>query len=248
MPDVPREQKPGYGETVTVEEMLRRNGVEIKPKAANAPPSPSQPSAVGAAPKEAPPKNGAFMKDGKWFYRYEQDGEVMILPKPIEQMTEQDFYDMPMALVDNTIGRLPTNLTVKFKDPQWAGYWFNKKANGAARVGTGKALGFVSAKIEDLEWYPAHLNDKDGALEQGDDLILMKIPKWRLYNYYKQAQDRARRQGGVQGYKQHANSTLPPSARAQDPFYLTPQATQEYSGVGEVAPIGEGGRLITQNR
>src|SRR5271154_4062049 len=46
----------------------------------------------------------AFMgQDGRTYYKYFLDGdkgEVVVTPKPLEEMTEQDFYDMPISLFD----------------------------------------------------------------------------------------------------------------------------------------------------
>ena len=77
------------------------------------------------------------------------DGQKVVLPKKIEEMTEQDFFDMPISSMDTQLGRMPQDLSVKFKDPQWAGYWFNKKAKDGQRVGVARAMGFVPAKVEE---------------------------------------------------------------------------------------------------
>jgi hypothetical protein len=76
--------------------------------------------------------------------------------------------------------------------------------------------------------------------------VLMKIHKAKLYLYYKQALDRAKRDGSVQGYKQQANRVISLDKHGRDPYYVGAAAEQEFQGVGEVAPIGEGGKLIIQ--
>ncbi len=220
--------------TMSVEEVLKRANV---------------PTANGPAPaavKEAPAEDGAFMANGKMMYRYTFNGEVIVTPKPIENMTEQEFYDaaIPM-LLDNSTGRLPANLTVRFKDPQYAGHWFNKAAGKSQRIGVARTLGFVPATKADLDWFSPELNDTDGALEQGGDLVLFKIHKAKLFMYFKQNLEKSRRQGGVEGYRAKANEGLNPANRSKDPFWVGPQATEEFTGVGPVVSAGDGGKLIT---
>src|ERR1700690_3312281 len=146
--------------------------------------------------------------DGEFLHTYLLDGRRLVLPKKIEEMTEQDFFDMPITMSDPMIGRMPQDLSVKFHDPQWAGYWFNKKAKDGQRVGVARALGFVPAKIEDLEWYAPHLNDKDGALENYD-LVLMKIHKAKLFMKLKEWIDKAKIAGGIASYKEKAAAFVP---------------------------------------
>lgn len=211
-------------ETLTVDELLRR--ANVQPVAAPAP-----------VAKPEPIVNGAFVdKGGRMMYRYEVNGEAVILPKPVEQMSEQDFYNLPISLYDNMPGRIPQNLSVKFKDPQWAGYWFNKSAKFGQRVSVARSLGYVPAKKEDLLEYSLELNDQDGAVEQ-HDLVLMKIHKAKLYMQYKQWSDKAKIMGGIEGYKNAANQSLNPSNREKDPYFFTPQATQEFQGVGPVSNL-----------
>lgn len=172
--------------------------------------------------------------DGRTYYKYklEDTGELVVLPKPLDEMAEQDFYDMPISLFDGMAGRIPQNLTVTFKDPQWAGQWFNKKAGDGARVGVARALGFVPAKKEDLASYFSGLNDQDGAVEQ-HDLVLMKIHKVRLYMKYAEWIQKAKINGGIQKYKQTAENATP-AGRKPDlvGFYHTPQALREVQGLG----------------
>jgi hypothetical protein len=183
-------------------------------------------------------------KSGKRMFRYEIDGNVHLLPKPIEQMSEDDFYRLPITLYDSQPGRIPQNLTVTFKDPQWAGHWFNKNAKEGMRVAEARALGFQPAKKEDLDKYCLELNDQDGAVEQGD-LVLMKTHKAHLYLRYKESMDRAKLLGGTEGYKNKANSELNPANRQKDPYYVAPQATSEFTGLGPLYSADEGGVLNT---
>lgn len=180
--------------------------------------------------------NAFLHQDGRTYYKYEMEGDTVIMPKPIEEMSEQDFYQLPISMVDVQVNRMQQNLTVTFKDPQWAGYWFNRKAGDGRRVGEGLALGFVPAKIEDLSVYPKHLNDKDGAVEQ-HDVVLMKIHKAKLYGRYAQLLAHARSQGGIDAYKAEAVKGLNPKVAESAPYYHTPQALKEFQGVGPVANI-----------
>jgi hypothetical protein len=197
---------------------------------------------VVAAPPPAPEKKpiaGQFTgKDGRTLWRYDLHGETVILPKPLEQMSEQDFYNLPVSLYDSTPGRVPQNLTVTFRDPQWAGYWFNKKAGSGARVSTARSLGYVPAKREDVEIVDAGLNDADGAIEQ-HDLVLMKIHKAKLFLKYKEWIDKAKLLGGIESYKNRADAFVQQAGGDLDKgqYYLTPQAKQEFQGLGPVVNL-----------
>lgn len=190
------------------------------------------------APAKSPTSEGSFIdQSGQTRYRYIVEGQTWILPKPIEQMKDEDYYDLPITLSSIMHGRLPQNLTVEFKDSHWAGYWFNKSARDGLRLGTARALGFIPAKIEDLKYYDASLNDKDGAVEQ-NDLVLMKIHKVKIMSLKKMALDTARVKGGIGGYKSHADATLLNPKAAE--YYHTPQALGETQGLGPVTPMGTG--------
>lgn len=193
-----------------------------------------------AAPVKAKLPEGAFTsaQDGKTLYRYEIDGETVVLPKPIDKMTEQDFYNLPVSLFDTQPGRLPQNLTVKFKDPQWGGYWFNKTSGSGTRVSVARSLGYTPANKDDLEWYCLELNDADGAVEQGD-LVLMKIHKAKLYMQYKQAIDLAKIKGSKERYKSDAENFVRQAGGdlSKAGYFHTPQALQEFQGVGPVSDL-----------
>lgn len=228
MPKNPESGQPVTPEVVTIEEMLARNKVQTVDKLPE----------TKAAPVAKPaPQNGAFAAaNGKILYRYEVNGETYILPKPIEQMTEDEFYQAQVTIENPLPNKIPHDLYVKFKDPQWAGQWFNHKAGRGQRVGVARSMGFVPAKAEDCEWYAPHLNDKDGALENGD-LILMKIHKAKLYAMFKNSMDDAKKKGGIMRYKEEAQSFGGVNDPTKMDYYHTPQATQEFQGLGPVAHI-----------
>jgi hypothetical protein len=186
--------------------------------------------------KKEEPQGGAFMAgDGRMMYKYNWNGETIVTPKPLEQMTEQDFYDLPVSLIGAEAGRLPQNLTVKWRDPHIAGHWFNRKAADGRRVSEAHALGYVPAKREDCEWVSSSLNDEDGAIID-NDLVLMKISKAKLFLQYKRWMDIAKIKGGKDSYKQTAEGVLGATGGKVD-HYFTAQATKEYSGLGQVTHI-----------
>jgi len=197
---------------------------------------------VVAAPppaEKAKPKSGMFKgQDGRDYWRYDSNGETVVLPKKLEDMTEQDFYNLPISLYDSMPGRVPQNLTVKFRDPQWAGYWFNKKAGSGARVSTARSLGYLPAVREDVEVMDAGLDNTNGAIEQ-HDLVLMKIHKYKLYSQYAEWIAKAKLLGGIASYKNRADAFVQQAGGDLDKgqYYLTPQAKQEFQGVGPVVNL-----------
>jgi hypothetical protein len=217
----------------------------IDPKELLAQVNASTVSAPQGIPSHAPgasekPQDGAFLGgDGRMLYKYTLDGEVVILPKPIEKMTEQDFYNLPVNLADLSSGRLPQNLTVIFKDPQWAGHWFNCKARDGQRVNEARALGFIPAKVEDCELVAKNINDDDGCIREGD-LILMKIHKAKLFRKYAQWMEMAKVLGGKSSYMSKAESQIGGAGDGKVGYYYTPQAS-EFSGVGPVTMIPTNG-------
>jgi hypothetical protein len=220
--------KPTQPAAYQIDDLIKQSKVVT---VATAPPQPEK--------SNVPEKGGMFKgNDGRNYWRYDLHGEQVVLPKPIEQMQEQDFYDLPVSLYDSMAGRLPQNLTVKFKDPQWAGYWFNKKAGSGARVSVARSLGYVPATKDDIEVVGAGLNDYDGAIEQ-HDLVLMKIHKARLFLKYKEWIDKAKVRGGIESYKNAADSYVQQGGGDLDKgqYYLTPQAKQEFQGLGPVVNL-----------
>jgi hypothetical protein len=196
-------------------------------------------SSVAPPPVQKAPVQGMFKgQDGRELWRYEMNGETVILPKPLDKMTEEDFYQLPASLSDTMPGRIPQNLSVKFKDPQWAGYWFNKKAGSGARVSTARALGYIPATRDDVESINAGLDDSDGAVEQ-HDLVLMKIHKHKLYMKYKEWIDKAKQLGGIESYKNNATAFVRNKGgdMTKGNYFLTPQATEEFQGVGPVVNL-----------
>lgn len=220
----PEQKKP----TVSLDDIMQQ--VESK----TIPSLPQKP----AEAKPAPDQNGkAFMaSDGRMMYEYIVEGEKLITPKPIEEMTLEDFDRMAPTISDPQLGRIPQTLTVKFKDPQWAGHWFNRKAQDGRRISEARALGFVPAKREDCEWIAHSINDEDGAI-MDNDLVLMKIHKAVLFAKYKQHMDMARIKGGKDSYKTQAEGSLPNGGADKVAVYYTPQAEREFSGLGPVTHI-----------
>jgi hypothetical protein len=185
---------------------------------------------------KARPAAGMFKgNDGRDYWRYDVDGETIVLPKPVEQMTEEDFYKLSPRYSDISAGRLPQNLNVTFKDPQWAGYWFNKTARAGVRISEGRAMGFIPATMDEVETIVAGLDDKNGAIEQYD-VVLMKIHKAKLYGRYAALIAQAKARGGIDSYKNAAENEV--MAHGGDStkgrYYHTPQATGEFQGVGPV--------------
>jgi hypothetical protein len=195
------------------------------------------PANIETAPSTPEPQGGAFLAgDGRTLYKYKIDDQTVVLPKPIDKMTEEDFYSLPISLVDSQAGRVPQNLTVKFADPQWAGHWFNRKAQDGRRVSEAKALGYLPAKREDCEWVAHSVNDEDGAIID-NDLVLMKIHKAKLFLQYKVWMDTAKKLGGNASYKQTAENAVGGQGGGKVEHYFTPQATKEFSGLGAVTHL-----------
>jgi|SRR5579864_34693 len=193
----------------------------------------------GTAIPEATESNGLrcvpFMAgDGRILYRYESPGmPTVVLPKRLEELTDQEVYDSGISLYDNAPNRLPENLVVEGKDPQWAFHWFNKSAKEGWRVSRALDMGWQPAKKEDLKYYMKRLNDKDGAVEQ-HDLILMKIPKHILYLQCKVWLDEAKKRGGIENFSNQAQGPLTPQQKEKIDFYVTEQAQNEKQGLGPV--------------
>jgi len=179
-------------------------------------------------------------------YKYVIDGETIITSKPIEQMSIEDFDRSPFSLAASSANRIPQDLTVKFKDPQWCGQWFNRSAKDGRRVQIARTLGFVPAKIEDCEWVSHSLNDADGAVTDGD-LVLFKIHKAKLLSFSKGHMDEARKMGNKDSYLSQAQGAVPGNNSGMVSHYFTNQANNEFSGLGpvvsnpETALIGQRG-------
>lgn len=215
-------------ESVNVDDLMKSAGIETT--TATPAPSPKKEAAE-------PAKNGAFLaQDGRMLYKYSlPNGQTIITPKPLEQMGEQDYYDLPITLSDNGSNRIPQDLTVKFRDPQWAGHWFNRKAGDGRAISRARARGYVPALREDCEWIAHGLNDQDGGIVD-NDLVLFKIHKALLFLQYKEWQDEARKLGGRDRYKNEAEGTVGGRSDKVN-YYHTPQATQEYTGLGPVVHL-----------
>jgi hypothetical protein len=209
------------------------------------------PSAAPEGVKQPGIESGMFLHkypDGSTatLYKYVIDGETIITPKPIEQMSIEDYDRSPFSLASSSANRIPQDLTVKFKDPQWCGQWFNRSAKDGRRVQIARTLGFVPAKIEDCEWVSHSLNDADGAITDGD-LVLFKIHKAKLLSFSKGHMDEARKMGNKDSYLSQAQGAVPGNNSGMVSHYFTQQANQEFSGLGpvvsnpETALIGQRG-------
>jgi hypothetical protein len=208
-------QKPASVQTVTQEEIL-----------ASIAGAPTAESEIGVTEEK-------FQANGKTFYKIKMaDGTEIASPKPIGDMTLEDFERLPGAMsVDNN--KLPQELSVKFKEPHWAGHWFNCMAGEGKRVHmVARSLGFVPAKIEDLEWYSAGLNDGDGALRNGD-LVLFKIHKMKLLQRQASAMNQARSYQDPKKYLTMAQSGMPEN-KGKAEIYFRPEANNEPQGLGAV--------------
>jgi hypothetical protein len=219
--------------TTNIDDLLADSGVVAEPASGAS-------IAAEATAVEAKPEGtylGTFRADdGRWLHKYADSNSrsgYMILPKKVEDMSEEDFYAMPISLLDGQAGRIPQTLTVKFKDPQWAGRWFNRLAQNGRRVSEARALGYEPAHADDCEWLAHGTNDGDGAVID-NDLVLMKIHKAKLFLQYKEWMDLARVKGGQTSYKQEAENMVGGRGGDKVSHYLTPQATGEFHGLGPV--------------
>jgi len=222
--------------TTDIDGLLANSGVVALPASE----TPEKTEATAKEEVENGTYLGTFRADnGRWMHKYaDSDSRLgyLVLPKKVEEMTEEDFYAMPISLLDGQAGRIPQTLTVKFRDPQWAGRWFNRKAQDGRRVSEARSLGYIPAKVEDCEWLAHGTNDGDGAVID-NDLVLMKIHKQKLFLQYKEWMDLARIKGGQARYKQEAESMVGGRANDKVSHYLTPQATGEFNGVGPVTHL-----------
>jgi hypothetical protein len=194
-------------------------------------------------PKTEDGYKGAYRApDGRMLHQYILDGQKVILPKLLEEMTEDDFYQLGPSLYDSGVNRLPQNLTVKFLDPQWAGHWFNRKASDGRSVSRAMSLGYLPAKKEDCEWVAHSLNDDDGAITDGD-LVLMKISKAKMFFQLKTWVDEAKIKQGKNpqtnqfSYQATAEGALFGNPGGKVAYYPTPQAEREFQGLGPVVSM-----------
>lgn len=235
---MPRDEKA----PVSAEELL----AGLKGKVTDAaPPVSASPEGV----KQPGIQSGAFLhkyEDGSTatLFKYVIDGEVVITPKPIEQMTIEDYDRSPFSLASSSANKIPQDLTVMFKDKQWAGQWFNRSAKDGRRVQIARTLGFVPAKIEDCEWVSHSLNDADGGITDGD-LVLFKIHKARLLAFSKGHMDEARRMGNKDTYLNQAAGAVPGNTAGKVSHYFTDQAKTEFAGLG---PVVSNPELLSQQK
>lgn len=171
-------------------------------------------------------------------YVYEMEGyPPVVTRKKLEELTFEDMAESNFSLYDNAPNRLPQNLTIEFKDPQWAGHWFNRKSRDGYRVdrAMNQLGGWQPAKRSDLKYCLKGLKDTDGAVEDGD-LVLLKIPKWILFAQCKEWMDEARRRGGINRFAGEAAGPLSPRQQSKIDFYISDQAQQELSDMRD--PFG----------
>lgn len=120
--------------------------------------------------------------------------------KPVGQMTEQDFYRLPVVLSSRNTQNM-TELHVVFKDPSMTGHWFNWKAKQPDRVAQAFMQGFTACTHEDIDACHIKTTDSNGSLVYGD-LVLMKIPKAQLWGgYYKKNMQSATQRVDMGGMK-----------------------------------------------
>lgn len=95
--------------------------------------------------------------------------------KPVSEMTEADFYRIPVKLMARNRAAM-TELNVVFKDPNMTGHWFNVKHKDGMRVSQAYMQGFTACTKEDVEFSHSKTTDENGSLVMGD-LVLLKISK-----------------------------------------------------------------------
>jgi hypothetical protein len=197
---------------------------------------------TGSTPASAEFNDGDEIsgQDGKTWYRYHVDNETLVLRKRMEEMTDEDWLATPISLQNVQTNRIPQELTVRFRDPQWAGRWFNKSAKDGTRINQARYMGFIPAKKEDLEWVfnSTGINDGDGAVEQGD-LVLFKIHKAKLAAMLQKNFQESLNRGKPSSYLSNAEGgvMVPDNHQNHVGFSLSQHAMTEKQGVGPVVPL-----------
>lgn len=115
--------------------------------------------------------------------------------KPVQldfsKLTEDDVYDLnvPVPVIDHGV---PDYLNVELRDKNYAARWVHKTPR---RLGPMKAMGWTPVGVEDIENIEML---KDTLDESGffryDDVILMKIPKQKLFGLLRRNYERTRNQ------------------------------------------------------
>ena len=203
------------------------------------PPEPPVPSAAEAQ-AELPKQGRKIMsQDGRtavWEYT-DVNGEKFVLPRPVDKMSIEEFTrSFKLSLNELMPGRLPQNLTVIFKDEQWAGHWFNCMARKGRRLADARGLGFIAVKAEELEAYMSELNDKDGCIRD-DDLVLFKIHKAQLYLNAMRRMALAQRLGGKGQYMSTAENSLNGNGGDKVGYYYAPNVEKEFTGLGPIDAV-----------
>lgn len=140
--------------------------------------------------------------------------------KKIGEMTEEDFYRLPIQLSAKNMQNM-TELHVVFKDPSMTGRWFNYKTKTEDRVARAFMQGFTACTREDVEACHIKQTDENGALVYGD-LVLLKIPKAVLWGgYYKRNMDTAvsRVERAAKKNPQFEKGGLPEDGIARGPMF-----------------------------
>lgn len=120
--------------------------------------------------------------------------------KSIGELTEQDFYRLPVVLKARDTANM-TELHVVFKDPSMTGHWFNWKSKQPDRVAQAHMQGFTACTKDDVEACHIKTSDENGSLVYGD-LVLMKISKAQLWGgYYKKNMQSATQRVDMGGMK-----------------------------------------------
>ena len=79
---------------------------------------------------ESPQAKTYIGQDGRTYYKYDVDGEVLVTTKPLEQMTEQDFYDLPVSAYEGQAGRIPEQPDCGFQGTAVGGISGQSSAQG----------------------------------------------------------------------------------------------------------------------
>jgi hypothetical protein len=132
--------------------------------------------------------------------------------KPVEEMTEQDFYKTGITFRAKDL-TLMTDLHVVLKDKSMEPRWFNYKAGNGRSVQQGYMRGFRAVTKEDTEFTHAKTTDENGALVMGD-LVCLMIPKVILFGgYYKDSMEKAKARVNRAMTAQGANKNLQESGQ-----------------------------------
>lgn len=115
--------------------------------------------------------------------------------KPVQldfsKLSENDVYDLdvPIPVIDHGV---PDYLNVELKDKNYAARWVHKTPR---RLGPMKAMGWTPVVEEDIENLDSLKDTKDeSGFFRYDDVILMRIPKQKLFGLLRRNYERTRQQ------------------------------------------------------